>query len=282
MHNPPEDQDNQMTRGVRNCTEDQDNQMTNSVIKIHLDMVKYPISVLSKEGEYELKFMMENEYSLHNLDPSSPPNKEEWSLNDCKDSSQSFTHLYNEVSPGSRQETSTATVSVLPSLINPHHRIIQLEKNIAWLSEQHSIMFSQLHNKIELLKNINRDLQFQLLKGAEQEVEPSAKPIMDSVAAAELENMKKKHKELIQDNKELSQKIQGNQQELSMVESSLSHLKEVEGRQKTEIVDLYAKCPELESVRPKQRLKKLFWQLKQKRKRWKTKKFAYPCLGRVT
>jgi len=53
----------------------------------------------------------------------------------------------------------------IPSHINPHHRILRLEKNIAWLTDQHSLMLAALHTEIETLKSRNRDLQFQLLMG---------------------------------------------------------------------------------------------------------------------
>merc|ERR1711892_220264 len=39
------------------------------------------------------------------------------------------------------------------------------EKNIAWLTDQHSLMLAALHTEIETLKSRNRDLQFQLLMG---------------------------------------------------------------------------------------------------------------------
>jgi len=61
-----------------------------------------------------------------------------------------------------------------PSHINPHHRILRLEKNIAWLTEQHSIMLASLHTEIETLKNRNRELQFQLLMGGSSGIPPAA------------------------------------------------------------------------------------------------------------
>merc|ERR1719481_311570 len=86
-------------------------------------------------------------------------------------------------------------------------------------------------------------------KGAQLESSQSVKLMIDSVAARELDTLRRKHKELIQENNELSQKVQKEQQELAVSQASLAHLKETESRQKTEIVDLYAKCAELESVR---------------------------------
>merc|ERR1719323_549863 len=75
--------------------------------------------------------------------------------------------VYQEVSPGAIQKPESATsVQSLPAHINPHHRILRLERNIAWLTEQHSSMLAQLHNEIESLKCRNRELQFQLLMGA--------------------------------------------------------------------------------------------------------------------
>ena len=40
--------------------------------------------------------------------------------------------------------------------LNPHHRIIRLERSIAWLKDQHGQMVASLHNEIETLKHRNR------------------------------------------------------------------------------------------------------------------------------
>ena len=40
--------------------------------------------------------------------------------------------------------------------LNPHHRIVRLEKSIAWLKDQHGQMVAGLHNEIETLKHRNR------------------------------------------------------------------------------------------------------------------------------
>jgi len=82
-----------------------------------------------------------------------------------------------------------------------------------------------------------------------QEKEHSVKLMIDSVAAAELDTLRKKHKETINENNELSIKVQNNEKELLRYESTLSDLKETAAKQKTEIVDLYSKCAELESVK---------------------------------
>eukprot|EP00090_Calanus_glacialis_P038399 TRINITY_DN6701_c0_g1_i4.p1 TRINITY_DN6701_c0_g1~~TRINITY_DN6701_c0_g1_i4.p1 ORF type:complete len:807 (+),score=340.83 TRINITY_DN6701_c0_g1_i4:80-2500(+) len=82
-----------------------------------------------------------------------------------------------------------------------------------------------------------------------QENEQSVKLMIDSVAAAELDALKKKHKTTIDENNELCIKVQNNKKELLKYESNLSELKETAANQKTEIVDLYSKCAELESVK---------------------------------
>jgi len=82
-----------------------------------------------------------------------------------------------------------------------------------------------------------------------QEKEHSVKLMIDSVAAAELDALKKKHKSTIEENNELSIKVQNNEKELLSNASEISELKETVAKQKTEIVDLYAKCAELESVK---------------------------------
>jgi len=77
------------------------------------------------------------------------------------------TKVYHEASPDPGQKPESASSAQnLPAHINPHHRILRLERNIAWLTEQHSSMLAQLHNEIESLKSRNRELQFQLLMGA--------------------------------------------------------------------------------------------------------------------
>ena len=48
---------------------DQNNDVTSNLIKMHPDMAKFPKRAISEEDKYELRFMMEEEYSLHNLDP---------------------------------------------------------------------------------------------------------------------------------------------------------------------------------------------------------------------
>ena len=82
-----------------------------------------------------------------------------------------------------------------------------------------------------------------------QEKELSVKLMIDSAAAAELETLKKKYKEAIDENNELSVKVQNNEKELSTYLSSISELKGTITSQKSEIVDLYSKCAEIESVK---------------------------------
>ena len=82
-----------------------------------------------------------------------------------------------------------------------------------------------------------------------QEKEQSVKLMIDNAAAAELESLKKRHKEAIDENNELSVKVQSNEKDLLSYETSMSELKEVLAKQKSEIVDLYSQCAELESVK---------------------------------
>lgn len=79
--------------------------------------------------------------------------------------------------------------------------------------------------------------------------EQSVKLMIDSAAAAELETLKSKYKEAIDENNDLSVKVQSNEKDLLKYESSLSELKETLAKQKSEIVDLYSQCAELESVK---------------------------------
>ena len=55
-----------------------------------------------------------------------------------------------EVRTGTAGEESSA------GNINPHHRIVRLERSIAWLKDQHGQMVASLHNEIETLKHRNR------------------------------------------------------------------------------------------------------------------------------
>ena len=82
-----------------------------------------------------------------------------------------------------------------------------------------------------------------------QEKEHSVKLMIDSAAAAELETLKKKFKEVTEENTELSEKVQNNQKELSSYETSISECRATITSQKSEIVDLYSKCADIESVK---------------------------------
>merc|ERR1719464_2716478 len=72
--------------------------------------------------------------------------------------------------------------------------------------------------------------------------------MIDSVAAAELDTVRKRQKEGVQENNELSQKVQSLQQELASTNRTLASTKEAEAKLRAELVDLYAKCAELESA----------------------------------
>ncbi|RZF34486.1 hypothetical protein LSTR_LSTR011728 [Laodelphax striatellus] len=59
---------------------------------------------------------------------------------------------------------SSGPALVLPSMsADPLLRITQLEQNIRFLHEQHQLMLASLHQEIEVLRQRNRDLQFQLV-----------------------------------------------------------------------------------------------------------------------
>jgi len=97
------------------------------------------------------------------------------------------TKVYHESSPDPGQKPESAnSAQNLPAHINPHHRILRLERNIAWLTEQHSSMLAQLHNEIESLKCRNRELQFQLLMGAPAGTTSSLIPTSSSDAPTNL------------------------------------------------------------------------------------------------
>lgn len=91
----------------------------------------------------------------------------------------------------------------------------------------------------------------ELLKRKEKEIlkEKEVKNIIDSTALGELEELRKKHEALIVENNELSVKVQASEKELLSLETCFSEAKETVTRQKTEIVDLFAKCAEMESLR---------------------------------
>ena len=101
----------------------------------------------------------------------------------------------------------------------------------------------------DLIDKAKQEEESKRLKEKIQEKEQSVKLMIDSAAAAELETLKKKYKEAIDENNDLSIKVQSNEKDLLKHESSLSELKETLANQKSEIVDLYSKCAELESVK---------------------------------
>ncbi|KAK9888330.1 hypothetical protein WA026_000586 [Henosepilachna vigintioctopunctata] len=59
-------------------------------------------------------------------------------------------------------------------------RIAQLEQNIKFLQDQHQIMLNDLHNEIEVLRNKNKDLQFQLVFNQNQPTTPQTSPTSSS------------------------------------------------------------------------------------------------------
>ena len=101
----------------------------------------------------------------------------------------------------------------------------------------------------DLIAKAKQEEESKRKKEIVQEKEQSVKLMIDSAAAAELETLKSKYKEAIDENNELSVKVQSNEKDLLKYESSLSELKGTLAKQKSEIVDLYSQCAELESVK---------------------------------
>nr|CAD7444210.1 unnamed protein product [Timema bartmani] len=67
---------------------------------------------------------------------------------------------------------------VVSTATDPLLRVAQLEQNIRFLQEQHQVMLASLHQEVELLRQRNRDLQFQLVftKGGVTLVQSSPSP----------------------------------------------------------------------------------------------------------
>nr|CAD7577868.1 unnamed protein product [Timema californicum] len=67
---------------------------------------------------------------------------------------------------------------VVSPATDPLLRAAQLEQNIRFLQEQHQVMLASLHQEVELLRQRNRDLQFQLVftKGGVTLVQSSPSP----------------------------------------------------------------------------------------------------------
>ncbi|KAK6637217.1 hypothetical protein RUM44_007631 [Polyplax serrata] len=72
---------------------------------------------------------------------------------------------FQQVRKKHQQEIVTAEVPGLLGLTStdPIIRANQLEQNIRFLQEQHQVMLSGLHREIEMLRQKNRDLQFQIV-----------------------------------------------------------------------------------------------------------------------
>lgn len=81
------------------------------------------------------------------------------------------------------------------------------------------------------------------------EKEQEVKLMIDGVAAQELDTLRKKHKMLLEENNQLSVKVQAGEKERLSLESQLSEVKETMQKQKADILDMYSKCAELESVK---------------------------------
>lgn len=86
-------------------------------------------------------------------------------------------------------------------------------------------------------------------RGEMSEKEQSVKLMIDSAAATELEALRGRMKSVVEENNDLSVRVQAAEKERLSYASNLSQLKETANKQRTEIVDLYAKCAELESVK---------------------------------
>jgi len=86
-------------------------------------------------------------------------------------------------------------------------------------------------------------------RGEMSEKEQSVKLMIDSAAATELEALRGRMKVVVEENNDLSVRVQASEKERLTYASNLSELKETANKQRTEIVDLYAKCAELESVK---------------------------------
>jgi len=86
-------------------------------------------------------------------------------------------------------------------------------------------------------------------RGEMTEKEQSVKLMIDSAAATELEALRGRMKNVVEENNDLSVRVQAAEKERLSYASNLSELKETVNKQRTEIVDLYAKCAELESVK---------------------------------
>lgn len=85
-------------------------------------------------------------------------NSRPYSDGDKDDGIQRVTKKYPDMI-GSRSEG-----LLFPSMsTDPLLRITQLEQNLHFLQEQHQIMLSSLHHEVEILRQRNRDLQFQLV-----------------------------------------------------------------------------------------------------------------------
>ena len=114
-------------------------------------------------------------------------------------------------------------------------QLAELQGSVDKVKDEYQEMIDRQKEKDKEMKRVEK----------EQEV----KLMIDSAAAQELEKLRRKHKSLLEENNQLSVKVQSGEKERLALDSQLSEAKETMQKQKADILDMYSKCAELESVK---------------------------------
>jgi len=124
-----------------------------------------------------------------------------------------------------------------------------LDKTVQHLAETRQEIETTRKECADFMQRIRDDESQKERRTKVNEIEASAKLIIDAAAATELETLREKYRNVIEENNGLSVKIQKMEKERFEAEESLSRLKETVAGQKREISDLLAQVAEMEGLR---------------------------------
>jgi chromosome segregation ATPase len=136
--------------------------------------------------------------------------------------------------------------SRLKSEVDAHRETREhLDKTVQHLSETRKEIDVTRKECADFMKRIRDDQN----RSKTNEIEQSAKLIIDAAAATELETLRVKYRKVIDENNGLSLRIQKMEKERHEAEEAMSRLKETVTGQKREISDLLSQVAEMEGLR---------------------------------
>ena len=125
----------------------------------------------------------------------------------------------------------------------------KLEKTINHLSETRSEIEKTRQECADFMKKLKDEDEANHKRQQTAEKEQSVKLMIDAAAASELESLKEKYQQVLDENSKLSLKVGAFEKERSEQETLVSKLKDTVETQKRETVDLMAQVAEIESLK---------------------------------